>query len=459
MSRKLPKYINKESIEFKESMANDKFSNQYKEQRRVNRLTDAEIISEIFSGKIKNSSSFYVANKEDIWRNFINSYTQKKKESPIYRKICTEIAKISDTYFKNIDNVKALNNIYINSDRFIRNVEDWCPKRQNTHLLVSDLIRHLFAKYPVPSFLDKGFIGTNNQNDDIECIELFIHIGSGQSLKKFSLIPDIKSNNKIYHYLFSTPDDYNFFEAFRRSQVLALGGDERLANSIVSSKLNDRLTEKQDDFWSTTIQFFVNTPMFDVDKIPTIIDYISNQKYERSRRLVDGVWQMCPPIQPGFSMKGRTINSLLTQTEEWHAHINRGLPKNSRKSANFSWDGFNINNWAKSVGKDEHKIRYDIIQLLSSGELAQEGRDLGHCVSSYVGSCSSKKCAIFSLRSQQYINFGKPILTIEVRNNMQIVQIKGKSNRQPSRYEFDLVSEWANKEGLSISSWVTKGIS
>jgi hypothetical protein len=451
------KYIATELDDFKQKKSWEESNARYKFQRKVNKLSDVEILDKIFSGEIKSTQGFFNTNRIDVWRDVINN--QRLRVEP-YKTILKEVVKKSDTFLNLPGNVRAIEMISQYSNEIIRPISEWKPKRSNAHYQLYDLLRYLFAEYPVPVFLDKGFIcgyaGYNSEN--IEYIELFIHIGKGRSLKKFPLAPDLKLNNKVYHYLLNTPENLTFFESFRRAQILSMGGDDKLVNAILESKLGRRTSEKQEDFWITVIQFLINTPMLDSSRISPIIDYIEAMKYIPTRRLVNGIYQTVQPEQPGFTMKGRTAESILRQVDEWHEILNRDTRRTTKgsKTPITKWDGLKVNNWAKSVGKDVNKIRYDIIQLLTSAELSQEGRDLGHCVSSYAGSCLSGRCGIFSLRQASVQNgmYSRPMLTIEVNSSFQVVQVRGKSNRLPTKYEMMLVAEWADMNRLSISNWV-----
>jgi hypothetical protein len=451
---KNPKYIDSEIIDVKNNQHREKVYAEYKLQRMIKKSSDIELLDKIFKREIKSTQGFHHTNRVETWRHIISSSVLKLEPA---KTILTECVRNSDTFLNVIDNVRAIEMIARYSNETIRPVQDWKPKRNNAHYQLYDLLRHLFAEYPVPYFLDKGF-SHNYSSESIEYIELFLHIGKGKSLKKFPLAPNLKLNNKVYHYLLNTPSNFTFFEAFRRAQILSMGGDERLVNSILESKLGRRPSEKQEDFWITVIQFLVNTPMLDSSKISPIIDYIEAMKYIPTRRLVNGIYQTVQPEQPGFTMKGRTAESLLRQVDAWHEILNRDTRRTTKgsKTPITKWGGLKVNNWAKSVGKDANKIRYDIIQLLTSAELSQEGRDLGHCVSSYAGSCLSGRCGIFSLRQASVQNgmYSRPMLTIEVNSSFQVVQVRGKGNRLPTKYEMILVAEWVDMNRLSISNWV-----
>jgi len=42
----------------------------------------------------------------------------------------------------------------------------------------------------------------------------------------------------------------------------------------------------------------------------------------------------------------------------------------------------------------------------------------------------------------------------ELNRDKYINQIRGKGNRRPTSYEFNIIYKWAGNEGLTISKWV-----
>jgi hypothetical protein len=266
------------------------------------------------------------------------------------------------------------------------------------------------------------------------------------------MTPDIVLNKKAYHFIFSTPEDYTFFQAFRRAQVLSNGGSEELVYNILRSKLRDLQrdnTGEKEAFWLTIIQFFASQPMFDYSHVPEIIDYIYNKKYQT--RFENG--RILPPELPDFSVKGRTIQALLRQSEEWHEHVARTQTPGRRGSAPIkSWKPFALDNYDVTL---TNKNRYQIVQYTTSQELIQEGNEMRHCVASYAHSCANGSTSIWSLRQVTNMGFeSRKMLTLEMNNNSrQIVQIRGKQNRKPDPYEMSILYLWANQESVSISKY------
>jgi hypothetical protein len=75
---------------------------------------------------------------------------------------------------------------------------------------------------------------------------------------------------------------------------------------------------------------------------------------------------------------------------------------------------------------------------------------LRHCVAAYAGSCAAKTSSIWSLR-RRWCDDGstQSLLTIEIRSSTKtIVQLSTYANGAPTRWQLELVREWAAREGL-----------
>ena len=426
----------------------DKYKNvadKYALERKVYKCSNLQLLNLFLEGKYSSSeiiSVIKITNNKEAWE-----YIRTKLSEKDYKEYITFLSlllKKSDNFLTK-KNLQALHSIIYYKNYFIRSIEEWEPKFTNPDRQLSILLKHLFIKYKVPDFLEKGFYGGMN----IEMIELYLHIGLGKSFKKFPLVPALKLNNKVYHYLLNTPSHFTYFEAFRRAQILSIGGTERLVTAFLRSKLSDRKTEKQEDFWYTVIQAFIDVPMLNMDKIPEVIDYINNQKYEASLKY----GQMIIPM-PNFSMKGRTIISLVEKSDKWHAEQTRarGIWKNSTFQ---KWDAIGIRDYSKdakiSAGNTKIDTVYKIKQLLTSDEVREEGRRMRNCVASYISSCVNKSCAIFSV--QDLILEGR-YATIEIRTH-EIKQVREQSNKRISKTSFiyKIIMEWVDREKLTISNY------
>ena len=436
------KWVEAEFLKFKEESRAKEKADKESHIRRMNKLSPQNIVDMLVSGEISSSftNHLYTSRRDRRSWEIVGSHINDKKSRFVrfkddYIKILKILSKKSPTFFDYEENTKTLDSIAEYLPSAIREISDWSPRRTARYQL-SDLLRYLFCKYDPPKFLDKGFI-----TGDMEMIELFLHIGSGRSLRKFPLLPELVFNSKAYNYILNCPyEDINYFEACRRAQILSMGGSEYLSSALLGTRIATRGTERTESFWITVIKFFVDNPMIEYNKVREIFDYIYHL-FANNRNT---------------SMKGRTPDALLRQSDEWHRQqaAVRGAGKYPER-----WKPQNL------IGDGEYIVGnalYKIIQLTSRNELVEEGKVMSHCVGSYVSSCVSGQCSIFSLRKieTEKINqrTGKmeaeyPLVTIEVRNN-QIVQARGKFNAKPTEGANNIMQRWAHDEKLTISRYI-----
>ncbi|MCU0444675.1 MAG: PcfJ domain-containing protein [Microscillaceae bacterium] len=329
----------------------------------------------------------------------------------------------------------------------IRSIEDFEPTSHNRHKQFSQLIRHLFALYEVPDFMDKAFYRQNNLH-----IGWFIHIAQGKNIRTAAKLP-IKLTSKMAHYFTQTPAYYTIEEALRYAQVLGMGGDEYLLGHILATRLGRGFVNE--DFWETVIHWFIQNPMLDPTYVQPIVDYIDFQKFNpnevANNRLGGRMLQLRNPPQPNFSMKGRTPRALLRLVEEWHNELNQIR----KEEATLPWLGVAIPDFEYVENeKTIYQTTYHIRQLFTAESLRQEGQAMRHCVASYVHSCRNGNCSIWSMTIEDGFGKKERLLTIELNRERTIVQARGVCNAMPKPRDMNILSRWANRYNLNISRWI-----
>lgn len=347
--------------------------------------------------------------------------------------------------------IKALFTIHAFKGEWIRNIVNWKKGSYNLEKQVTSIARHLFCKYPIPKFMDSVWFNAK----DID-IKLYIHMGKGGSPRTFDKF-NISLTKKESHYFLNAPDNYNVEEAILWAKALAIGGDERLIRSFMESNIFTALRQSLNDqrknweFWYTVMRFFVEQQMIDTNLIAPICDYINHVKNDhRQIPRPGGGWQYLPPENPDFKIKGRTIASLVRGMEQWHKESG----SKSRSGIPQKWEGFAIEDYKVSYGKDEKKRTYSFTQLKNAASLRSEGRAHGHCVAGYANSCNNGRTSIWSMCvDDNFIH--KNLLTIEVSPDHKIVQCRGKNNRLATESEWRIVENFAQKRNLGFSRWVS----
>ncbi len=329
-------------------------------------------------------------------------------------------------------------------ESWIRSVETWKVKKHNRARQFSELARHLLAAYDVPLFMDSVWFNGNVTHQN-----WFKHIGIGQNIRSAQDIP-ISLTKKMAHHFLKAPRQYTVEEALRWGQVHALGGDRYLVEALRGTRLTR--TFSNDDFWLNVIRFFIANPMLDVSHVNPIIDYIWHQRYENRRVFVErGVAREIGPAQPNFSMRRRTPETLLRQVAAWHGQLGR-----EAKGGELEWTRSEIGEFHTLEGNEALRDMkfWSIRELLSSDELVDESRALQHCASTYARSCHTGRSSIWSMEIEDE-NGRRKILTIEVAPREKVIrQVRGKQNRLPTPKEKDLLSKWAEQEGLKLAGYI-----
>ena len=313
----------------------------------------------------------------------------------------------------------------------VREVADWNPKSSNVYRQLMSLVQHLFDRYGnTPSWLIESWTRPTLVEDGVNLPDLTLHLGQGNSLRSFPGLP-VSLGKRLEHGMRQAPAGCTFREALRYAQLAAR---DALAwwGVVMESRLG-REPLVDDDFWLSVVDFFLATPMVDPHHFGPVCDWI-----EQKRSLGTGA----EPAQPGFSLKGRSMASVLAQTEAWHYGLNRMRRQAGGvlPDASISWPGLPVPDY------EAGNVR--IVQLTTYGQLMNEGQALHHCVATYLSSCRRGRCAIFSLTVA-----GRHSLTLEVEANRTVVQVRGKHNRWMTDAEEICIKLWLDQARLVMSKY------
>lgn len=87
--------------------------------------------------------------------------------------------------------------------------------------------------------------------------------------------------------------------------------------------------------------------------------------------------------------------------------------------------------------------KYRIVAPRSSDDLVEEGRQMSHCVGTYADRVANGDCKIFFMRENK--NPDKSLVTIEIRNDGSLGQVRARFNRKPYDEHMSFVSQWYDK--------------
>jgi hypothetical protein len=345
----------------------------------------------------------------------------------------------------------ALLALSAHAGHWIREPEDWAPRSHNTYRQFHALVRHLVARYDVPTFMNTAWLEGLTPQGAVHQ-RWFIHVAQGQNIRTAAGLP-IPLTKKQAHLYLQAPDDFDVLTAFRWAQVIDLGGSERLVRSLLATRIGTDFAH--DEFWVSVFRWLVAQPMLDPVHHGPIIDYLRHHRFEASVPNPNAHLPGQPrlvPAQPNLTMKGRTAETLLRSVTVWH----RGLGR-ERAGKETGWPPSGIIPFRLEEGKDHTRRGFAITELLSSSELLEEGRAMGHCVGTYARSCTRGHVSIWTLRVTDAWGQETRLLTLEVWNqSRQIVQARGKFNRMASPKELAILGRWADTGGPTLSKWVAR---
>jgi hypothetical protein len=331
---------------------------------------------------------------------------------------------------------------------WLRPVDPWAPPAGGHHAVFASLARHLFALYPLPAFLTSAwFVLPPGQPHPEQ--EWYKHLGRGGSLRTAGV--PLPVTRATAHHFNDAPDHYSVKAALRWAQVRALGGDVRLAGAVAATRLGRELGHE--DFWLTVLRFLVVAPRLDTAHVGPVVDFLFAQRFDEREVFVPGAGMARQgPPRPDYTMKGRTVASLLRQVEEWH----RELGREEGPAARLAWPRSRINELRHVEGNEQQEnLRYwTIHELLDSRDLFLEGQALRHCVYIYAEDCARRQTSIWSLR----VDTGQGpqrALTVEVDlARRTICQARGRANRLPRPAERAVLERWAAREGLRLAEYL-----
>jgi PcfJ-like protein len=322
--------------------------------------------------------------------------------------------------------IEAVYNIFNFRACWIKDMGTWEPQSKLGVTQLEELATHLFCHYPVPKFMYQSLFEEGCKT----YIKWLIHLGIGGKVKSMPNIP-IPFTQKMGHYFLQAPNTLGIREALRWAQVKGLGGSTVLADKIAYSWLAAKPVG-QEDFWLHFLQLLVQDDMLNPDKAGELIDYVREAKRTES----------------GYSLKGRTIYSLLRQSDRWHQQF-------GRINGNQVWKPCGIGGW-KVEKKSNSKKEITLLEELTEQKLLiEEGKTMKHCVASYSFYCTKGKTAIFSMRKYWDGLLLDTLATIEVNLSLQrVVQAKGKMNRAISDEAKRMMLEWADARQIEVNPYL-----
>lgn len=322
--------------------------------------------------------------------------------------------------------------------QFIRSENNFVLKTKSKDRAkqLKELVRHVFHKYTVPEFMFDIWVekATNNIRKQFDFKQWYICVATGGSLYKE--ITKEYLTKKETHTFLTCSHNINIEQALVYAIAKCEGAIDGIALRIARSKINDK---RIDEYWKQNIRWFAKNTPESISQINDLTDYLVAKKIE----------------QPNFSLMGSgfTLQSLLKKMHDWHYDLRR-----LKAIGEAYWEGHALEDTSYDF-KDQHNVDYTwhFYQIKSAKELQEEGNAQRHCVLSYKQSCIKGHCSIWSVKlgfAFESLKQAKRKLTIELKNDGSIVQVRGLANRQMKNDERTIVSKWAKDNGLYLNNWL-----
>jgi hypothetical protein len=341
-----------------------------------------------------------------------------------------QLARRRTALFARPELAPALVQLGLHYHRRRRELSDWQPPSKNAFRQLDSLVRHLFDGFgDVPAWVRHRWGQAPDLRNDLCPSALLVHLGSGQPLRSFAGLP-VRLSKWQAHLMQQAPAGCTFHEAYRYAQLAERGAPEYLG-VVLASPLGRLPSSADDDVYLAVLDLFRAKPEVDAWQFGAVCDYVRLRRYQGTPT---------EPPQPGFSVRGRTLASLLAGTARWQRTLGRAHANSYfNQLLDTTWPGLPVPGFVGGAG-DWVRIR----QLLSYPELLEEGQQMQHCVASFMHRCLRGQAGIYSLTLG-----GARKLTLQLSPERRLVQVRGKHNRAPTAEESGWVLSWLMQEGIS----------
>jgi hypothetical protein len=339
--------------------------------------------------------------------------------------------------------IEALVNLSRFRSAHVRAPASWPGTSASWRPALCSLAQHLVCKYPVPAFLAASWFAADPPYAEKQR-EWFVAHARGASFRSLDLPIDM--TRKMEHIFLSSRDHLGIEQAMRRAELLALGASAELIPAVLATRLATDL--RNGAFWRTVWMFLIaNARAIDLAQIGPMIDFAQAIRHERvAVETSDGIALRDPP-QPSFSMKGRTLHSMLRLMQAWHRSL--GVANGGLTWAPSPLQPMLVEE--PSQDPSAPPIVWQLMELTNGAQLRTEATALHHCVASYADRCWRGASRIWSLRVRRGEKV-RHVLTIEVdMKRRAVVQARGWGNRAPSGKPLRLLQDWILRERLRLT--------
>jgi len=339
--------------------------------------------------------------------------------------------------------VEALVNLSRFVGAHVRPVEQWRGCETRWQGAIASLAQHLVGTYRVPVFLAAAWYATDEAYAETKR-RWFVAHAAGARFR--SLDVPIRMTRKMEEIFLQSHDHLAIEYALRRAELLGLGVPHALTQAVLATRVAADL--RHGEFWRTVWLFLVaNARACEPSHVGPIVDFLQAVRCDRVAMETPQGTVMREPPQPDFSMKGRTLRSILRLMQNWHHGL--GIV-----SGGLRWEASRLRPMMVEEPSEDPcapPVTWQLTELTDGAQLRAEGTALRHCVGSYADRCWRGTSQIWSLRRRRGERV-KHILTVEVDlKKRAVTQARGWRNRPASARALRLLQAWSARENLRLN--------
>ncbi|MFO1459315.1 MAG: hypothetical protein U1G08_07880 [Verrucomicrobiota bacterium] len=315
---------------------------------------------------------------------------------------------------------------------WIRSVADWKAPAADADTCIADLFAHLFYLYEVPAWLDSRAAPSRALNWDTDWLSLALYMGRGGSLYRAAEYLFINAKGRPLftrrgtHYLRQAPAYETVQECIYHAFVLQSGGDNVAVSDFLHYGLRPNLMHGAPVV--RTVAPWLAKHRKDVAASLGILVVAWGFSAADRRRVKARL--MGDTVRP-LSLKGRSALSVLAEV-----FASLSTPKHPiryRMAHLLQWPS---HGWDRAVSSSG--TIWSFREICSLTDLALESKEMDHCVFKLLGQCASGETLIFSLMSER----GDRVTLQVCPTTSTLLEIRGRSNREPSPAEHAAAREW-----------------
>ena len=311
-----------------------------------------------------------------------------------------------------------------------KSAQKFKAKSHNLDKQIEQFYKSMYFKYEAPRFALKYLMSYKEANrtrnpfsGEIRVFKDVIKIiSTGGSVSK--KLKNFFTKKECYHFLKS--DRYDVNEACVDAKLKIVGFDRVYTDYILSntSIINNPFDEK-----NPYVLSFIKKYNPDLNILSELIDYFYST-FEQDTKTF-------------FS---RNLENMIIGSNHWH--VERIFVRHTGKKY-VEWSKY-YEEFEGYINEEEKIGHYLVKEVENSKDLMIEGNKMGHCVGGYVNNCLSGRSSILSLKID-----GIRKITLEINIiRKEIIQAKGKYNREIYKNELKILGLFAQKNGLSIGKYL-----